>query len=160
MTIIPYEETYRDRLTELFIDYWLTDLGIGEADPRITPTLLRTRLFPHILGEVSGGAVRADIVLEEGELIAFSLYQIDSPDSDWNHRPGWGFIREFCVKREHRGKGVGRALAEHTERRLLEMGAEKLYLTTHSADKFWSACGFTDTGEPESNGNTVFTKYA
>lgn len=160
MTIIPYEETYRDALTELFINYWLIDLKIAEDEPRITPTLLKTRLVPHILGEVASGAVRADIALEEGELIAFSLYQIDNPNSDWNHRPGWGFVREFCVAKEHRGKGVGKALAKHTEEQLLGMGAEKLYLTTHSASEFWSACGFTDTGEPESNGNTVFTKYA
>ena len=158
MEIIPYNDMYKEPFTEMFTTYFLDDLKVGEEDPRVTPAVIREKISPHILSCVDSGAVRLDLLLTGGKPTGFSIYQVDSPESDWNRRPGWGFIREFWIARSNRRQGLGRALAAHTELCLREMGAENIYLTTDEGAAFWAACGYINTGGRESNGNLIFEK--
>jgi len=45
--------------------------------------------------------------LLDDKIIGFVNYQIDTLDSDWCEREGWGFIREIYVDKTLRGKGLG-----------------------------------------------------
>ncbi len=160
MEVRPYDSSLRAQWTGLFLTYFIDDLRIMDSDPRVTPEVLREKLCPFILKEVEQGTVSLDLAVTGGAPVGFSAYQIDRPDSDWCKRPGWGLIREFAVSGAFRRRGIGRALAAHTEGRLAEMGAARVYLTSSGEGApFWLACGFRDTGERDGkNGNLIFEK--
>src|SRR6476620_9708319 len=48
------------------------------------------------------------------------------------------------VKPDYRGRGVGAALVTHTTRKAAQMGVERLYLYTSSAQEFYRKLGWTD----------------
>lgn len=153
MTIIEFNETYYDAWTDLFCTYFESDLGtIGEHD------ILKNKLCPFILDELRRNIVRQRLAVEDGAVIGFSVFQIDTEESDWCKRPGWGFIREFCVARAHRGRGIGRVLALDAETQLVQMGAKDIYLTSNTAIHFWEKSGYYNTQEHCSNDNYILTK--
>lgn len=153
MRIIEFSETYYDAWAELFCTYFESDLGtIGEHD------ILMNKLCPFILDELKRGIVRQRLAVEGDTVIGFSEFQIDAEESDWCKRPGWGCIREFCVAKEYRGKGIGTALALDSENQLVQMGVKDIYLTSDTAVGFWEKCGYTDTHELCSNDCYIMTK--
>ena len=158
MQIESYSEQYKSDFIKMFVTYSVDDLRMQEKDPRLTAECIVEKVAPFFLKQREKGASAIDIVVEDDEAIGFSIYQIDGEESDWCEKPGWGFIMEFYIAKKHRGKGIGRRLAESTERKLRDMGAESLYLTTREAGPFWSACGYVSTGERLENGTFVFAK--
>jgi len=136
--------------TALFLPYFL-EITQHDPDPLPAP-VITDRLLPFVLGQWEKGIVRIDLCLAEGMAVGFALYQIDTPESDWCKRPGWGFLREFYIVPEQRRKGHGRALAAHAVAALREAGARQLYLTSEGAVAFWMRCGFTDEG-PDADGS-------
>lgn len=83
-------------------------------DYKIPPTADQ---LDSLLQKITRSAVQGVTFLAllfDGETaVGFAQYQVDSPQSDWNERPGWGFLREWYVDAGHRGQGLGRVLAEH-----------------------------------------------
>lgn len=155
MTIIDFSEEYYDTWADLFCTYFESDLQtICEHD------ILMSKLCPFILGQWQKGIIHIRLAVEDSKLLGFSIYQIDTKESDWCKRPGWGFIREFCVAKEHRRRGIGRMLAADSEKQLAQMGAENIYLTSMDAVEFWRKCGYSDTKELCSNDNYILTKQA
>lgn len=155
MTIIDFNEKNYTAWAELFCTYFETDLG-SISDHEI----LIQKLCPFILDQWKKGIIHIRLAEEGTAVIGFSIFQIDAPESDWCKRPGWGFIREFCVAKEYRHRGIGKALAVDSEKQLLQMGAEKIYLTSMDAVEFWKTCGYIDTKEICSNDNSILTKQA
>lgn len=153
MYIIPHTPEYRDAFEEMLAEYFIRDLN-GD----IPEDIIRQKLLPHIEGYLEKGIIQVDLILEQDVPAGFSIYQIDTPDSDWCKRPGWGFIREFHITPNYRGKGFGRALAAHTEQQLRTRGAESMYLTSDNAVSFWESCGWRKSGEICSNGLEILTK--
>ena len=143
------------QLEALFLDY-CRELRLSEEDPRLTDTVLREKILQGLfLKHWQAGVVRIALAWEEDRPVGFSFYQVDGPDSDWNHRPGWGFFREFYVVPAARRRGVGRALAAFCRAQLGPVPG--VYLTADTAaEGFWRACGFTDAGETAPNGNRIF----
>lgn len=153
MTIIDFTPSYYGAWAELFCTYFESDLGsIPEHD------ILLKKLCPFIFGQWEQGFVRIRLAVEGDTVIGFSIFQIDKPESDWCKRPGWGFIREFCIHKNYRHRGFGKLLALDSERLLAEMGAEQLYLTSGDAIGFWERCGYTGTEETCSNDLPILTK--
>ena len=152
MHITPYAPEYRDTFEEMLVEYFVRDL---ESD--IPEDIIRDKLMPHIESQVEKRIIRVAFAMEEFP-IGFSIYQTDSPESDWCKRPGWGFVREFWITKPYRGKGFGRMLADHTERQLRILGAAQLYLTSDNALGFWEHCGWRNSHEVCSNGLEILTK--
>lgn len=152
MTIIPYSNYQKTALADLMTDY------MNELDCGIPEDIIRGKLADLIDRQQEAGILRVDLVLEQNRPIAFSVYQIDSAESDWCKRPGWGFIREFYVAPAYRKTGIGKALALHTESQLHKLGARRLYLTSTDAVPFWQKCGWTLTTELCSNGQYILEK--
>ena len=146
MTIIPYNHTLRKPFGQLMEDYFLHAL---ESD--IPEDIVRGKLMDMILNQWEQTILHIAIAIEDFP-IGFSIYQIDTPDSDWCKREGWGCIREFYVAPGHRNQGIGTALAEYSAQQLQQLGADRIYLTADDAIPFWLRLGYRDTKKPCSNG--------
>lgn len=153
MTIIDFNETYYDAWAELFCTYLIEDEEI-----KFSRSDLMEKLCPEILNQWKQGIIKQRLALEGDAVIGFSEFQIDTEESDWCKRPGWGCIREFCVAKEHRGKGIGTTLARDSEKQLVQMGAKEIYLTSDTAIPFWEKCGYYNTRELCSNDIYILTK--
>ena len=153
MIIKPYDSTMRQIFEEMLVTYFLTDL---QSD--IPEDILRGKLLDLIISNAEKRIYHLSIAFEGGAPIGFSIYQIDTPDSDWCKRPGWGFIREFYISAPYRRKGYGTKLAAFSEKQLRALGAEHLYLTSDGAAAFWESCGFSNSHELCSNELEILTK--
>lgn len=153
MTITSYTPALRPHFEEMLVEYFVHDL---KSD--IPEEIIRGKLMELIADQTCNSIIHAAIALTDEIPIGFSIYQIDTPDSDWCKRPGWGFIREFWIAKAWRGKGCGRKLAEHTEQHLRSLGASRLYLTSDGAVDFWEHCLWHNTHELCSNGLEILTK--
>jgi GNAT superfamily N-acetyltransferase len=132
---------------------YMTELNCG-----IPEEIIRGKLVDLIERQWESDILRVALAMEENICIGFSVYQIDTPESDWCKRPGWGFIREFYVAPVNRKHGTGKALAAHTERELRNAGAVRLYLTSTDAVPFWQRCGWIRTEQLCSNGQYILEK--
>ena len=152
MIITPYSKSQKPQLADAMVHY-MTELNCG-----IPEDIIRGKLADFIHSQWEAGIIRVDLAMQEDRCIGFSVYQIDTPESDWCKRPGWGFIREFYVVPECRKSGTGKALAAHTEQQLRSLGAKKMYLTSTDAVPFWEKCGWKLTEELCSNGQQILEK--
>jgi len=88
------------------------------------------------------------------DAVGFAFFKVDKED-----RPGWGYITEFYVAREHRLRSIGRALAHEALRLLAARGVENVMLTASTnAVGFWEKCGFERSGERWKNGLDVMVR--
>jgi GNAT superfamily N-acetyltransferase len=140
------------QLPDAMVDY-MTELNCG-----IPEDIIRGKLADFIDSQWEAGIIRIDLAIEKEICIGFSVYQIDTSESDWCKRPGWGFIREFYVMPAFRSHGTGKILALHTQQALYKMGAKQLYLTSDDAVPFWQHCGWQLTEELCSNGQYILEK--
>lgn len=153
MTIIDYNATLRSQFEELLVTYFTVDLTSD-----IPEDIIRGKLMDLISRQTAGNIIHIALAMEEKSAVGFSIYQIDTTDSDWCKRPGWGFIREFYITASSRSKGFGKALAAYTDAQLKKLGAEHLYLTSDDAVQFWQKCGYTLTEEICSNDLPILVK--
>ncbi len=88
-------------------------------------------------------------------LIGFAYGKIDHEDHRGYVRPGWGYVMEFYVKLEYRRNDYGGEIYKHLENIFKSNGVSNIWLTDDPITDvpFWSAVGFTNTGEksPENN---------
>ena len=88
-------------------------------------------------------------------LIGFAYGKIDREDHRGYVRPGWGYVMEFYVKPEYRRIGYGGEIYKHLEAMFKSNGVSNIWLTADpiTGEPFWSAVGFTNSGEksPENN---------
>lgn len=152
MTIVPYDKHKKHLLADLMVHY-MTELDCG-----IPEDIIRGKLSDFIDTQHGSGILRIALAMEGNACMGFSVYQIDTPESDWCKRPGWGFIREFYVVPAFRSRGAGKILAGHTAMELRNMGAQHLYLTSDNAVPFWQHCGWHLTEELCSNGQYILEK--
>ena len=131
---------------------------MAELNCGIPEDIIRGKLSDLIDRMCLDGTIRVDMAMAGDVFAGFSVYQIDTPESDWCKRPGWGFIREFYVVPAYRAQGTGAALAAHTEQSLRAMGASQLYLTSTEAVPFWQRCGWHLTEELCSNDQYILEK--
>lgn len=92
----------------------------------------------------------------EGEPVGFALWQLDTPDSPFSQKPGWGTILEIGLTPKFRGRGYGSALVCHAEN---AVQAQNRYVCAYGpAEGFWKKCGYRDSGELATNGLKLFIK--
>lgn len=151
MNIITYDQIIQSSFTSMLIAYF------NELESGIPEHIIRGKLLDLILELHKKNVLHIAIAIDDVP-IGFAIYQIDSPESDWCKKEGWGCIREFFIVKEHRRKGFGTALAAYCERHLRLLGAEQLYLTADDAIPFWKHCGYHNTDKICSNDLEIMTK--
>ena len=89
------------------------------------------------------------------DLIGFAYGKIDRERHRGYVRPGWGYVMEFYVKPEHRRNGYGKKIYKHLENILKSNGVSNIWLTADpvTGEPFWSAVGFTNSGEKSLENN-------
>lgn len=152
MNIIHYDQSIQHQFETMLVDYF------GELESGIPEHIIRGRLLDLLLGLRQKDILHIAIATENGTPVGFSLYQIDTPESDWCKKEGWGCIREFYIAKAYRRKGFGTALAAFSERHLRKLGVKQLYLTADTAVPFWERCGYRNTYELCSNDLEIMTK--
>jgi ribosomal protein S18 acetylase RimI-like enzyme len=137
--------------------YWDFNDELCEHDPSLlvspnphyTAEEFRLKCFEGTL-EMLGDSDRHLELCYDGEnLIGFLEGVVEHEHLVGFIKPGWGCVREFYVKPEHRRKGYGRAMAGRLERLFAADGAKMMYLTPDNVTgiPFWTAMGFIETEE-------------
>lgn len=155
ITIREYAPSMAQLWEDMFIRYAKEDLEDTMPEEVLRKEIAR-EVFLH---NQETGVSSIAFVMVGDTPAGFAIYQVDSPESDWCKRPGWGLVREFSVLPEFRRRGCGTKLAAYVEEKLLE-STDRIYLTAHdqAAVSFWSACGYRDTGETFTNGCRLMEK--
>ena len=152
MIITEYSQSMKAALADLMTAY-MAELGSSMPEAAI-----RGNLSDFIDAQCEKGIICVSMAYEGEKPAGFSVFQIDTPESDWCLRPGWGFIREYYVVPAFRKHGIGRILADYTVQELKRMGAAGLYLTSTGAVPFWQKCGWTLTDELTDGGQSILVK--
>ncbi|MCL2353129.1 MAG: GNAT family N-acetyltransferase [Defluviitaleaceae bacterium] len=116
------------------------------------------RMCKAITQNAKDNIIYIDLLHLDDAPIGFIMYQVDSPESNWCEKEGYGFIREMYIHKDHRKQGYGKALVAHVEDKLKKLSVPHIYLTS-SNDAFWLSVGYVDTGEIcERNNNNILIK--
>lgn len=151
--IIEYSKQWANAAAAQFERYVREDLEMS-----LSSEVINEKIWQGIfINGLEKGCLSISLAVLNNEIIGMAIYQIDTPQSDWCKREGWGFIREFFISPEHRRKGFGTILAEYAEHRLREK-TDRLYLTADDAVEFWSSCGYALTDEHNDNGTYIMIK--
>ena len=139
--------------TEMFRTYFRNDLKIEITDEKLEK--ICNEIANYSLLEITP----LDLLTINDQVAGFVIYQIDSKESNWCEREGWGFIREIYIHHSMRGKGFGSQLVVHAEKALYEKGAKHIYLTSDEAGAFWGLCGYKATGSlSNTNHDPIYEK--
>ena len=146
-----------DEFSDMFADYFINYCESNKSKE----TLKRVLVHGVILRQYENEIVHIDVAKHNDRLKGFIIYQIDSEKSDWNERPGMGFIREFFVCEHSQKRGIGSALLASAEERLQKLGAKGVYLTSGEREHvkhFYVARGYETDHTRATNGNEYFEK--
>jgi GNAT superfamily N-acetyltransferase len=137
----------------LFGVYFKSDFGIDLSGEQLE------KVCSEIARQAGDSVLHLDLLLIGGDPNGFIIYQIDSPQSDWCEKEGYGFIREVYVAQTVRKRGLGTKLVAHAEYNLHKLGAKAIYLTGEGSTVFWMKNGYASTGETSSiNHDPIFVK--
>lgn len=132
---------YFTSFKELFCDYFIYDLQVKMEREVIKEKVVDDQILKQFFDNV----IFIDIITEDKVMKGFIIYQIDTDKSDWNERPGQGFVREQYVCPDSRKKGYGTQLLEHAEHILKEQKVSAVYLTANdeeNAKAFYESKGY------------------
>ena len=73
-------------------------------------------LCENIKRSVIDCIVSLDLLYKDSKPIGFINYQVDSLQSDWCEKEGYGCIRELYISRNFRSRGYGKILLYHAEK--------------------------------------------
>ncbi|HPK14630.1 MAG: hypothetical protein BWY35_00789 [Firmicutes bacterium ADurb.Bin248] len=127
------------QLTRLMSAYF-PEIGAGDMTPYVP------KIVKLIADSVATPRFWAFLGRTDNEYAGFVIAQIDSSESDWNKREGWGFIRELYVAPAYRKRAMARQLVAVVEQAMHRSGALQAYLTTPVPD-FWRKLGYSFSGE-------------
>ena len=127
------------------------DCNVGRETPEAT-----LKKFIASIVDMSEGRDRfVELCYLDKHLIGFAYGKIDREEHRGYVRPGWGYVMEFYVKPEYRCKGYGKEIYKYLENIFKSNGVSNVWLTADpvTGEPFWSAVGFTNSGEksPENN---------
>ena len=153
MIIKTYENTQRKEFLKMLITYLNDDMKFNWSSEFIEDKILG--LFEE---KWSKKILYIDVLEENKQLIGFAIYQIDTPQSDWCKKEGWGFVRELYIQKDYRKQGYGYKLVKNIERRLINENVKDIYLNADDAIIFWNKCNYINTNEVDSDGMYTLIK--
>lgn len=153
ITIRKYADADYAAYKALFTEYFRQDFRFDITDEDLD------KICTGVAKHVCKGIQFLDLLICDGVPQGFIEYQVDSPNSDWCEKEGYGCIREVFIKPELRKHGLGRLLAKHAEENLFALTVPHIYLTSDEAGGFWETMGYRASGEVcEKNKCPVYVK--
>ena len=155
--IKPLNKDEYEEFSQMFGDYFWFDCEIKHDRILIKENVVNKQILPSY----EKGIIFIDMLKDENKNIGFIMYQVDSDESDWNERLGFGFIREFFVLKEYRRLGLGSLLLKNAENKLKKLGVQHFYLTSSKKDyvkDFYRVNGYEGENVFTKNGNEYFSK--
>ena len=153
MIIKTYENTQRQEFLKMLITYFNDDMKLNWRSEFIEDKILG--LFEE---KWSKEILYIDVLEENKQLIGFAIYQIDTPQSDWCKKEGWGFVRELYIQKDYRKQGYGYKLVKNIERCLINKNVKDIYLNSDDAIIFWNKCNYINTNEVNADGMYTLIK--
>ncbi|SHO54019.1 GNAT family N-acetyltransferase [Anaerocolumna xylanovorans] len=139
--IRSFNNGYMQYFIKMFTKYFRNDFKIEITEKEICKACTE-------IGEFSiSGTSTLDLLFLNEEPVGFIFFQIDTPQSNWCEREGWGFIREIYIDPVFRKSGLGARLISHAEKNLYSNGVRNIYLTSDSNETFWDSLGYKKTDE-------------
>lgn len=135
------KESDYESFVNMFNSYFLDDFKIEVEYSKIQEICL------GIMESTKQQVVYLDLMKINNKPIGFIIYQIDSPESDWCQKDGFGFIKEIYIAKGLRNQGLGKLLVAHAEQSLKGKNVEQIYLTSDDSGLFWNQCGYKITHE-------------
>ena len=141
--IRKYTKTDYDVFKKMFTSYFIKDVDEHLTDEE----------FDSVCRDIETSAekqiVCLDLLFIADIAKGFIEYQIDSPESDWCEKEGYGMMRELYIDHDIRKMGYGRKLVVHSEKHLINnLSVSDVYLTASKcAIPFWVQMGYHDSGE-------------
>lgn len=139
--IESFEESDYESFVNMFNSYFLDDFKIELEHSKIREICL------DIMERAKKQVIFLDLMRINNKSIGFIMYQIDSPESDWCQKEGFGFIREMYIDKGLRSQGLGKLLVAHAEKFLKYKNVEQIYLTSDNGGLFWNQCGYKITNK-------------
>ena len=153
MIIKKYDDTHRQEFKKMLITYFNDDMKCNWSSEFIEDKILR--LFEE---KWSKEILYIDLLEENKQIIGFAIYQIDTPQSDWCKKEGWGFIREVYIQKDYRKQDYGYELVKNIEWCLKSKKVKDIYLNADDAIAFWNKCGYINTNEVNVDGMYILIK--
>jgi GNAT superfamily N-acetyltransferase len=118
-------------------------------NPHYTAEEFRLKCFEGSFAMLDDSDRHLELCYDGENLIGFLEGVVEHEHFVGFIKRGWGCVREFYVKPEHRRKGYGRAMAGRLEALFAADGAKMMYLNADEVTgvPFWTAMGFTETDE-------------
>lgn len=135
----PLKDVHVNVFKSLFKNYY-EELGCDENVDHL--------LDEYVIADCIAGLVYIDVLDIDGKTAGFVIYQIDSPDNEWNEKQGMATVREIYLLPEYRKNGYGKFMLLSAEMKLNERGAEQSYVLPYDeAAAFFEKCGYKRTDE-------------
>ena len=95
----------------------------------------------------------------DGSLIGFVLWAIDTEELPFSEMTGAGTILEIGVISAFRSSGFGKQIVLDTEKQILSKGSSLCYVSAYGpAQEFWARCGYTFNGLTAGNGLPIMVR--
>ena len=135
----PLKDVHGGAFKSLFKNYY-AELGCDEDIEHL--------LDEYVIADCIAGLLSIDLLDVDGKTVGFVIYQIDTPQNEWNVKQGFGTVREIYLTPETRGNGFGKFMVLSAELKLLERGASQSYvLPDENAVDYFERCGYARTDE-------------
>lgn len=149
MKYIPMMETDYGLFHRLLNDYY------RDGEDAETPQEELDSFIRYLYDLCTQAKISGCVAYEDGP-VGFVLWNVDTADSPFSNKPGFGTILEIGILSDFRGRGLGKALAAYAE---TQMPVTDHYVCAYGpAEHFWRKCGYLDSGEIARNGLKLFMK--
>ncbi len=112
-------------------------------------------MFEKVISHEINGCFAKD----ESIYIGFALWTIDTEDFDFSELPTFGSILEIGLIPIYRSSGRGKEFVSYIENSLRTKEIEQYYVCAYGpAQKFWTSCGYVESGKIASNGLPIMVK--
>ena len=149
MEFLDIQKVSYDAFHELLNEYY------RDGDDAQTPQAEIDAFIQYLFDFCQSGKISGAVCMEE-EPLGFVLWNVDSEDSPFSQKPGFGTILEIGVRKNVRRAGIGRKLVNLAEDL---MRADRYYICAYGpAQMFWSRLGYEFSGETAENGLPIMVK--
>ena len=130
-----------------------------EGEDADTPQEEIDAFIRFLFDKVIGHEIHGYIVKDKCACMGFALWGVDAEGFEFSEIPGFGTILEIGFIPSYRAKGNGKDLVFYVEDCLRKKNINNCYVSAYGpAQKFWSYCGYVESGKVASNGLPIMVK--